>query len=68
MGPSCSLQSWRYEDEALGASIGLRLERMGKAGNLSHLVMMSSCWALGRSYGSVGVEPLILGTGAIGQG
>lgn len=56
MRPSCLLQSWRYEDEALGARIGLRLRNMGRQEG-----------TMGHDYGSTGMGPLILGDGAIGQ-
>lgn len=56
MRPSCLLQSWRYEDEALGARIGLRLRNMGRQEG-----------TMGHDYGSTGMGSLILGDGAIGQ-
>lgn len=34
VGPSCPIHSWRDEDEALGARVGLRLEKMEGLGTM----------------------------------
>lgn len=46
MGPSCPIHSWRYEDEALGERVGLRLEKKDGIGTMGKQCLTTRHWGM----------------------